>query len=340
MKKKFIFVLLLLCFCLIVTPYSVAQADTKTELIHDLKIVDDLYEFFYDRDFRGLQAQQKSVITSVYTFKNTPVEVEIIEKDIDESFRENLYAFTHENFPNAVRLAPATAKYNCHSYAWYQRSSNNPYCMRNPSAYYTDGSYVETANPKVGDIICYFSANEFNLHSGVITNILSGSPNNVCGNSNLFEVTSKWGANALYRHKGDECPYTSYGGGQATHVKFYTHIHDYDGHYCYCGQYRAQHEYSNHLCSCGAYTSKHDKYTWVNLTKHRVTCGCGANYEESHVDQSSGPIINANYSKCSLCGGRFSSAIVIGPQGRKDILAINDSENYYRLPNGTMVCLL
>ena len=31
--------------------------------------------------------------------------------------------------------------------------------MDNPSAYYTEGSYVEVKSPQVGDKICYFSDN-------------------------------------------------------------------------------------------------------------------------------------------------------------------------------------
>ena len=140
-------------------------------------------------------------------------------------------------FSLATRLAPATARYNCHSYAWYSQNTNsNHYWMNNPQGYYDTGdmSYEEvTGNmvPRLGDIICYFDNNgtindtsdDVNVHSGIVLDYdPTITSNNVCGNSNQFTVKSKWGVAGVYQHKGDYCPYTSSAyGNPADYIKLY-----------------------------------------------------------------------------------------------------------------------
>lgn len=75
--------------------------------------------------------------------------------------------------------------------------------MNDPSAYYTDGSYIQVSTPHKNDRICYFDRLGTNIHSGIITEIYSGSSNGVCGGSDLVKVISKWGELGLYEHRGD-----------------------------------------------------------------------------------------------------------------------------------------
>lgn len=51
-------------------------------------------------------------------------------------------------YPNAVRFAPASAHYNCHSYAWYSASAYNLCWMEPEQAllYIADGSYSAVTN--------------------------------------------------------------------------------------------------------------------------------------------------------------------------------------------------
>lgn len=125
-------------------------------------------------------------------------------------------------FPNATRIGDSSAVYNCHSYAWHMQSTSNPYWMPNPYRYYEDGTYEEVSGiGDVGDIICYFDSNNQNIHSGIVIGKTIGVSNNICGNSDLVTVRSKWGEWALYEHQGDQCPYTGPYGGSATYVKYF-----------------------------------------------------------------------------------------------------------------------
>jgi len=134
------------------------------------------------------------------------------------------------SFPNASRISTASAKYNCHSFAWYRQDTSNPFWMNDPSEYYNDNSYVESTG-RIGDIICYYDRNGTNIHSGVVISRLQGPSNNVCGDSDLVTVESKWGAAGLYQHRGDQCPYTNPYGGVASYVKYFTRRPTHNHHY-------------------------------------------------------------------------------------------------------------
>jgi len=133
-------------------------------------------------------------------------------------------------YSDAIRLLSATARFNCHSYAWYSQSYSNIYWMNDPKDYYSDydKSYEIVSSPRVGDIICYYDNNgtqtesdDINLHSGIIVGLSGEASNGVCGTSNMYIVKSKWGPAGLYQHKGDDCPYTSSHNGFADYVRYY-----------------------------------------------------------------------------------------------------------------------
>lgn len=97
-------------------------------------------------------------------------------------------------YPTATKLATASYKYNCHSYAWYYTSTSNTWWMNYPDAYMEDGSFSQHTNPLVNDRIYWVDT-----HSGII-NAVSGS--------SVTSVVSKWGACGLYRHTLYNCPYS------------------------------------------------------------------------------------------------------------------------------------
>ncbi len=131
---------------------------------------------------------------------------------------------------NGIELiSEANSSYNCHSYAWYNQDvANNNIWIQYPYDYYSseDGSYMEVDTPKIGDIIVYFDTDRWlerkeAIHSGIVVG-LSGEPaNNNCEDANTVIVESKWGDYPLYRHKGDECPYTANYYGDADEVRYY-----------------------------------------------------------------------------------------------------------------------
>ena len=101
-------------------------------------------------------------------------------------------------------LRPPTTKYNCHSYAWYNRSSSNLWWIDWPDDFMEDDYYEEnTGIIKSGNIAVYrmsASSTEY-LHSAVVTNVGSGS-----GSNPPITVTSKWGNWGLYSHMLYNCP--------------------------------------------------------------------------------------------------------------------------------------
>lgn len=57
-------------------------------------------------------------------------------------------------------ISDPTHRYNCHSYAWYSQStSQNDIWLCDPCVYYSnsDRSYVQVTDPRIGDIVCYYT---------------------------------------------------------------------------------------------------------------------------------------------------------------------------------------
>lgn len=186
-------------------------------------------------------------------------------------YQDNLYC-------EAVRRDDASALYNCHSYAWYSTSTDNCYWIDNPTNFYLgNNDYHEVTTPTVGDIICYFNGS-YNIHSGIVTAVNGQVSNGKCGNSNTVEVISKWGTAGLYEHNGYECPYTQYGGGAATSVKYFhkhTFIYSVNG---------------------------------ANESIHTVTCSaCNYSYVDNHTYRS----LPSGGSRCTKCGYTSSGQIIM-----------------------------
>ena len=108
---------------------------------------------------------------------------------------------------NVTLVSSGTCKYNCHSYAWYSTSSNNSAWINNPSAYMTDGSYVNLLNGlgtfssyvDYGAKICYGTSSAA-LHSAILTS----SASNVPLASRV--ATSKWGRAGVFMHNVSNVP--------------------------------------------------------------------------------------------------------------------------------------
>lgn len=199
-----------------------------------------------------------SVATSVATPRGTSVPVEKKE-ELSNQTLEQYNQDADSMFSNDIKLSNATAKYNCHSYAWYsQNVRTNQYWMNYPDSYYEDGSYVEIqpSQVQIRDRIIYLDSNGNNLHSGIVRRISGQSSNGICGYANTVWVQSKWGYAGLYEHRGDQCPYTYLMGGTAVSVKFYryniSHTHSYTFtsfdslyHYaaCQCGSVLMEHNF-------------------------------------------------------------------------------------------------
>ena len=117
-------------------------------------------------------------------------------------------------------LGPATSKYNCHSYAWYQKSVQNPSWILHVDRYCEDTHARRTEVPSAGDIVVYYGSDGYPVHSAVVKSVSSSGI--VC--------ESKWGAAGLYEHLYTNVPpdYRLYTGGPVS-CEFYTYLraHNY-----------------------------------------------------------------------------------------------------------------
>ena len=107
---------------------------------------------------------------------------------------------TKRKYPKATFVSTATQKYNCHSYAWYSRSTSNPYWMNVPKAYVQDGSYryIGSKAKANNNVVVYkYQRGPVDdwLHSGVVYNYKNST------------ITSKWGSGPLMRHNVGYSPY-------------------------------------------------------------------------------------------------------------------------------------
>ena len=298
-------------------------------------------------------------IITYYYFKvkyiDTPNTTDAIlaRLSLQEYPESELNAFESEvenNYPNVTLLSSATIMYNCHSYAWYSQDvDTNNYWIDDPSAFYEDHSYCIVSTPQVGDIICYFdnkgtadTSDDLNIHSGIVTAVLSGQSNNVCGTADLVTVTSKWGGYGLYSHNGLDCPYTPYRGGDADYVKYFRSKHNNrldflngEQHLSTCISCNyiqcLSHQYSivqdpkfeSHglICECGydkgireAHYAHH--YISKNNTLHYKYCECGYLIGTETHDMYQ----NGLYNECRDCGKRVNKMTDITIKGVEDEL--------------------
>ena len=205
--------------------FTKGTAVTNVEQVHNMEeFLDEQVLRYYFNSCSEIFSKSDSLVDTACIIQSPEFETRTVETpngspvSVDYYFEqltseEIIYSkeLVSQNYPQAVLLAEPSRFYNCHSYAWYMSSTSNRYWMNEPHIYYsnTDLSYVEVNSPRVGDIICYYKSNGENIHSGLVVDTLNGTPNGVCGNSNLFIVESKWGKSGLYRHRGDQCFYAN-----------------------------------------------------------------------------------------------------------------------------------
>lgn len=228
-RLKIIFGILIFCVMLSLIGFKVNAAENSDYYDVDN---DTLQEYaFNDIHFSKSRAYGNRffdmfgveyVERNVFTPNSSSV---VVYEAVEEasSYYLNIWnnSINYEDYPTVSKLNNATALYNCHSYAWYLMNSSNLYWMEEPDLYYEDSSYYEVTNPRKGDKICYYDNTGYNLHSGIVIDTLPGESNDVCGDSNLVTVISKWGRLGLFEHRGDDCIYTEIHGGDAAYVKYY-----------------------------------------------------------------------------------------------------------------------
>jgi hypothetical protein len=137
----------------------------------------------------------------------------------DEMTNAEIIYFTNtalSQYPNATLRGPASSKYNCHSYAWYDSSTTNETWINAEyndvlqlSKFWTNDLYVSSTQSDAER--AYYSSGD---HSAVV--LPSG------------KFLSKWGAGPLMEHDYNYCPYDysnmQYYAERTTPLYFFTPI--------------------------------------------------------------------------------------------------------------------
>lgn len=317
--------------------------------IRDFSLVDDYMD--YDLQFSTELWGRKYYVYGNFSNVNTPNSTLVNTYNMCTDFPQEVLRYFEESswtaFHNITIVGPATAKYNCHSYAWYSQSFDNDMWMDNPESYILDFSYEEVNIPVPGDIICYIANDGTFLHSGIVLSYNQNVvPNNICEDSNRVYEESKWGYSGVFRHYGDNCSYAY----QASEIRyFHRHtVHKYVNHYCYCGAYTATHDFhgpytilnsSQHQarCACGQIQVQnhdyHDSYLWLNNFQHRAYCVCKHDMKQPHVVSSSSFSHGEQFAYCLLCDGLANIGFI---NSLNNALFISKN-NSYILDNGIIV---
>jgi len=91
--------------------------------------------------------------TDVETPRGSPVDNAWHYDEAPQNVLDQAEAYVVKQFPDAIRLAPATRKYNCHSYAWWnQTASSNTVWINSPGQriFWEDGSYYRWSGRTCG----------------------------------------------------------------------------------------------------------------------------------------------------------------------------------------------
>ncbi len=151
----------------------------------------------------------ESFLVTVYTPNGSPVQGRASNVEpLSQTQISEYDGYCQTYYSAATKLRSASARYNCHSYAWYSQSTSNNIWLSEPYAYINDGSYHWTQNNNVGSKVLYRAYNSpkypngYPMHSA---NVYSYS-----GTTGSLVLQSKWGQFGLYRHTWSNCPYSYY----------------------------------------------------------------------------------------------------------------------------------
>lgn len=165
----------------------------ENELYTTVEIPDKSIEEVLKTSDSPEKVQASSSYVYVYTKHGSAVQCIAFtaSEDFSSTYKITLNTDYKNTYPKATFLSTATRRYNCHSYAWYSRSTSNVYWMNNPNKYISDGSRkkVGSSSTANGQILLIGST----VHSAVTVDY----KNNI--------VKSKWGSGPLMQHA------TSYG---------------------------------------------------------------------------------------------------------------------------------
>ena len=174
---------------------------------------------------------QTKINATVYTPKGSAVDVFTYVNELTDAEKAGNLDIASK-YEGVQLVSEPTNQFNCYSFAFYNRDTQtNHYWMNSPSAYLTDGSYVQTDRPVRGGIVVYYQRmamvkvttdedgntvenflfSSISLsHSAFILDVADDGDDTTVPTMNDVTVLSKWGQCGTYIHNATECPYAEH----------------------------------------------------------------------------------------------------------------------------------
>ena len=316
--KKFLMLLALMSTILsgsvVVNADDLSQSTEGGESIEGVSLLTDeefhqlvKSNYFVDdeQDFLNFRS---SVVVRKYTTGGLGFNAEVFTgNDFSEEEMARADATVSIKFPDVVKLGQHTRLYNCHSYAWYNRSTSNGYLIydykynneddNNLDAFIND-THTQTVSSnslQIGDIVVYLNNDGDRLHSAVVTSINSDGE---------IWCTSKWGTMGLYLHEIEDVP-EAYSADELSGTDFNFEYYRYT---------QGEHDFAETMsnifvtdvsihgvrctyCPATWYYAHQNVYTKNNAANHRCLCRiCGYTRLQAHeVDETTGKCIYCLY---------------------------------------------
>lgn len=175
--------------------------------------------------------------------------------------RIQAYISAAQMYPGVEILGNPTGDYNCHSYAWYMESTNNPFWIVNVETYAYDAhteSREKTEVPQPGDICVYLKDGQM-VHSAVIDHI----------EGDTIICRSKWGPSVLCEHPIGSVP-ADYWASSAGIICYILKITPHEWVYEYAGANR--HTRTCTICDYEETLSCDYTYTYLYDDTHNASC--------------------------------------------------------------------
>lgn len=297
-------------------PVYGCQLQVDSSQTYNLPTRSTTYSYENPAETISIDGIPASLVATKYTLSNNPIYLYTAITDYSTEYKAYLDSIIASEYAGEVSfVASATTMYNCHSYAWYRRTTANTYWLNYVDCYMLDSHYitVSKSSAQVGDIVVYSNENGYS-HSAIITNISTSSifvPIIIC--------ESKWGPYGVYQHSIEKVhdAYSEDPNNPVYVIKRYINDHPFSytslnasnhkGTCPYCDvtkttahRFEYTNQTSNHIKSCTqcsySVTQNHT-YTYTKTpTKHTVTCSlCGYSFTGTHT-------YNSITGACKVCG--------------------------------------
>ena len=193
-----------------------------------------------------------------------------------------------------------TTKFNAAAFAFYMYWENKNYnqtacVMKSFEGYINDKSYIKCNEPRVNDIVLYYSIDGL-ISAGVVTGVDESEANDPTDNRAFVRQLSKcrvlsmWWEFGLYEHRGDLCPFVGKYAIKSTvydtktvRVEYYRR-HETHNFVAVKGSENGS-EHTGKCDGCGYEKHVDHYYTYTDKTSthHTANCDCGIKRTEEHT---------------------------------------------------------